>query len=90
MLMRNFPHEDDTMTEAEQENLIHQFRKLMERAVAKHRRENVNIPAPDEYMFCLAQAVVQVSPGIMDVRRPGRPRKGATPSVASTISVSVA
>ena len=63
------------MNESETENLIHQFRRLMERAVSKHRRENVIIPTPEEYVYCLAQAVVQVSPGIMEVRRPGRPRK---------------
>jgi hypothetical protein len=43
--------------------------------LAKHRRDNVNIPTGEEYAEVWAAAVIQCHSTFLQPRSPGRPRK---------------
>jgi len=63
------------MTEAEKTNLEHTFRVVIDKATSKHRRENVIPPTPAEYLDAWVEALRAAASGILQPRRPGRPKR---------------
>jgi len=63
------------MTPEQEQDMVFQFRQAIAHKTAQHRRTHAVVPDPEEYILCWAKAVMEESPAIRQVRKPGRPRK---------------